>query len=243
MAVLQKTLADIRADVQQRLDELGADPYTSSELDDYVNLALAEWAMRVHCCRQEVTVELTAGTRAYNLDEGVLVIYDGHLTTAGDVWKWNLGPVRREAVMSRAATTGDPTHYFIYGWDTSASVTEAFQRQIHFYPLPGTTGQKAVMDCATLIPTLTADTHIPKMPPEQYGDMYDYAYYLALERDNDPRALVYLSRFEIRAKRAAVREKKLQRDEPARVRDMYGGSGGGVKPLDRNVGQRYEELW
>jgi hypothetical protein len=240
MAVLSKTRADIRADIRQRLDELSTDPFLDAELDDYIDLAVVEWSNVTLCCRQEVTVSLTASTRSYDLIEGVLLVKDGYLTTSGDVWKWNLGPIRREAVFSMAGTTGDPTHYFVYGWKDDAAATAAYQRQIHFYPIPGTTGQKAVMDCATMAPTLTADTHIPKIPPEHYNGMYDYVYYLGLERDNDARAQLYHTRFETKAKKAAVSEQKLQRDATPVVGNAYGGGEDGVKPPDRNVGTRLE---
>lgn len=187
------TLSDLRAQLRaRRLDDVPAPQrWANDELNDYLNEAEREAAIRTRCLvdSQTFTVTLADGVRLYDVDPLVIEItrvqdLDRVLAKTSvhelDQRKWwdRLGP---------------PTHWYMDSWN-----------QLGVYRLPTATEAGTILELTVIrkpFNDMTDDADEPEIPEHFHDGLLDWAEYLAfMKNDADTykpdRANAALARFE-----------------------------------------------
>jgi hypothetical protein len=180
-------LSAIRTETRNLLDDVGADRWTDSDLNLYINQAQYDFNVLTQIYRGPVNVNLVAGQSVYAVSSNDIV-----------------GPiVRMEGYRSATdadnvnSTTQEKLDTVKFGWigDAGATIPKVFMRskndfkEFQIYPKSLTTttsGYPIIKVYAARVPTtLSADVDVPVIPVEYHHALPYGAAARALQRNND----------------------------------------------------------
>lgn len=171
--------------LRERLDESTAAQWTDVQLRRWLNEAIRDVARRTRHFRDTDTIAVTADDGEYTVATDVLHIYHVYFTPTGQS---NLIPLEARAFEAMDAiwwdqqnqSAGYPAIWTTYGYVPTLT--------IKLFPVPSVAGTLTLhiarMPAALDITDGTGDVDAPEPWLEV---AYDYAEYMALRKDRDPR--------------------------------------------------------
>lgn len=179
------TVATAVTSLRERLDESVAAQWSDVQLRRWLNEGIRDIARRTRHYRDTAEVAVTAGTGEYTVDADIMHIYHAYFQPDGDSRQIPLEPRAWEAMNNiwwdqQDQQAGYPCLFTTYGYSPAL--------KIKLYPVPSVDGD-ITLHIARLPEELdvTSGTGNIDAPTAWLEVAYDYAEYMALRKDRDPR--------------------------------------------------------
>lgn len=179
------TVATAVTALRERLDETTAAQWTDVQIRRWLNEAIRDVARRTRHYRDTDTIAVTADDGEYTVDSDVIHIYHAYFTPDGDSRMIPLDARAFEAMDSiwwdqQNQSGGYPAIWTTYGHSPSLV--------IKLFPVPSVDGTLTLH--VSRLPAaldITSGTGNVDAPEAWLEVAYDYAEYMALRKDRDPR--------------------------------------------------------
>lgn len=185
---MTKTQGALLDDIRSRLDEPEARQYTDAEIRRWINQGAADIARRTETLQERTDIAITSGTREYTLPTNVIRVNRVEWNATGEGQKYPLEYrdwQNMDAIWysQQAVTTARPVYYTMWGFPPSLKIV--------LYPIPYANGNIKVFHYrlpAELATVNQADANTVIEVPAGWEDcIVDFAEYMALRKDRDPR--------------------------------------------------------
>jgi hypothetical protein len=178
------TYATLETATRTRLDEVTASFWTSAELIRWLYDGAKEVARKTECLRATATIAAVSGTQQYTMATDIIRVHRVEYFNTGDTTIYTLEYRDVDSMDSiwwtqQTVTQDTPTFYTLWGYPPNLKLiayptpSHAGTFTVYYYKLP--TDPVGVGSVACDLPTGWTDVAI------------DYATYMALMKDNDPR--------------------------------------------------------
>jgi hypothetical protein len=173
--------------VRERLDEADSAGWSDVEIRRWINEGVTDVARKTETVQTTTTIDVDAGDADHTLPSNVLRVYRATYTEDGNDHIYPLEYVDFNAADSiwwtdQAITEARPRMFTMWGYPPTLSAK--------LYPVPSVAGTLTVYYYSAPTPLSTSGMSDASslVVPEAYIDLVlDYATYLALRRDRDPR--------------------------------------------------------
>lgn len=178
------TVATAVTTLRERLDETVAAQWTDVQLRRWLNEAIRDIARRTRHYRDTSTIPVVAATGEYTASEDILHIFFAYFQPTGSTQQIPLEPRAWEAMnniwWNQQNQAGYPSLFTTYGYSPTLKVK--------LYPVPSVAGS-LLLHVARLPAVLdvTAGSGNIDVATGWLEVAYDYAEYMALRKDRDPR--------------------------------------------------------
>ena len=181
------TMGQALAAVRERLDEADAAGWSDPEIRRWINEGVADIARKTETVQSTATISVTAGVQEHTLPATVLRVYRATYTETGNAHIYPLEYVDFNAADSvwwsdQAITQSRPHMFTMWGYPPTLKAI--------LYPKPSVGGTLTVYYYAApaaISTTGSADSTTLSVV-EGFTDLVlEYATYMALRRDRDPR--------------------------------------------------------
>lgn len=184
---MTKTQANLLDDIRSRLDEPTTRLYTDAELRRWVNQGAADIARRTESLQDRTDIAITAGTREYSLPATIIRANRVEWNATGETQKFALEYrdwQNMDAIWytQQAVTSARPVYFTMWGFPPTLKIV--------LYPVPYANGNIKVFHYrlpAELATDGTAATTVLEVPAGWEDCIVDFAEYMALRKDHDPR--------------------------------------------------------
>lgn len=207
-------LTQFRSSVAGELGLTNTTAGDQTQIDAWVNQGVTDVMLRLNCQMEPATMSLTAGTGDYELDTGILKIYDAYVTYAGAPYWMERTSVDQILAMRRTTTANvSPAQYYSVGGGNLFMV----------YPSP-ITDDTVTIYYLPRPATLSVSSDSPdEIPAEFHPCVEYYAFYRGGSFTDDTSSqggAAYLQRYEalIRQAKRDIGLKGHHRMPPAEVR-------------------------
>lgn len=180
---MPRTLATIREDVRDRIDETAARRWTDAQLNRWINEGAIDIARRTEVLQAKQDITAVAGTQEYTLPTDMIRVHRIEFTPTGSTSTYT--PEYRDFNSmdgvwwsQKTSRRGTPVLYTVWGFPPTAKLV--------LYPTPDPGGTITVYYYRLPVEA-AADANSPELPEGWHDLLADYAEYKALRRDADPR--------------------------------------------------------
>lgn len=180
------TLLAIRTDLRSRLDESSARFWSNTELNTWINEGLRDVSRRSEVLlKYDVGTAVVAGTAKYTLPTDVIRLHRVEFVPTGSTSIYPLEASTYQQMDSvwgvqQSVQRSYPSYYVLWG------VAGAIGMTIQLYPVPSQAGL-LYLYYYRLPATLSSDSDVAEIPAGWEDLVTQYAEYVAMRKDRDPR--------------------------------------------------------
>jgi hypothetical protein len=177
------TLAEVRTQIRDRLDEAAARYWTNAQIDSWINEATRDVARRAEVLQTTSTITTIAGTQEYSMPSDVVRVHrvehhSGDAVTPLEYRDFN----NMDAVWGtgqKQTTNTRPYWYSLWGYPPNLKVV--------LFPIPALSDDTIKVFYYRMPAAISGDSTTVPVPQGWEDLVVMYAEYIAFRKDGDPR--------------------------------------------------------